>query len=104
VRLVPAGWQRGDVVLLAAAPENSLAAEVALIRFLRKAASLLTLCHDVGSGGLAAAVEEAARWSGRSADVSLPAEPSAGAAILACPRENVARLGTRGFVEIGTVG
>ena len=104
VRLVPAGWHRGDVVLLAAAPENSLAAEVALIRFLRKAASLLTLCHDVGSGGLAAAVEEAARWSGRSADVSLPAEPSAGAAILACPRENVARLGTRGFVEIGTVG
>ncbi|TMM09937.1 MAG: hypothetical protein E6F98_13645 [Actinobacteria bacterium] len=54
VRLVPSGWERGDVVLLASAPEDSLAAEVALVRFLRKAAPLLTLCHDVGSGGLEA--------------------------------------------------
>ena len=60
--------------------------------------------HDVGTSGLKATVEEAERWSGRSADVSLPAEPSAGAAILACPPENVSKLGTRGFVQIGTVG
>ena len=73
VRLVPAGWQRGDAVLLAAAPEASLAAEAALIRFLWKAAPLLTLCHDVGSGGLEAAIAEAARWSGRPADVDLRA-------------------------------
>src|SRR5204862_6234541 len=72
VRLVPSGWERGDVVLLASAPEDSLAAEVALVRFLRKAAPLLTLCHDVGSGGLEAAVAEAVRWSGREADVRLP--------------------------------
>src|SRR5207244_7133947 len=84
VRLVPSGWERGDVVLLASAPEDSLAAEVALVRFLRKAAPLLTLCHDVGSGGLEAAVAEAVRWSGREADVRLPEEPAAGAAILAC--------------------
>jgi phosphoribosylformylglycinamidine synthase II len=106
VRLVPAGWQRGDVVLLAAAPEESLAAEVALIRFLRKAAPLLTLCHDVGTSGLRAAVEEAAHWSGRTADVDDDASNKllqAGAAILACPPENVSKLGTRGFVQIGEV-
>jgi phosphoribosylformylglycinamidine synthase len=103
VRLVPSGWQKGDVVLLAAAPEQSLAAEVALVRFLWKATPLLSLCHDVGARGLAAALDEAARWSGREADVELPAEPEGGAAILACPPESVARLGSRGVVEIGEV-
>jgi phosphoribosylformylglycinamidine synthase len=103
VRLVPTGWQKGDVVLLAAAPEESLAAEASLIRFLWKAAPLLSLCHDVGSSGLAAALAEAVRWSGRDADVELPETPHAGAAILACAPENLARLGTKGFVQIGTV-
>src|SRR5205085_11322734 len=51
VRLIPGKWLPGDVVLLAQAPEASLAAEAALIRFLWKAAPLLTLCHDVGYGG-----------------------------------------------------
>ena len=104
VRAVPSGWQKGDVVLLASAPEESLAAEAALIRFLYKAAPLLTLCHDVGAGGLGVALEEAARWSGREATVELPWEPETGAAILACAREDVPRLGSRGFVEIGVVG
>jgi phosphoribosylformylglycinamidine synthase len=103
VRFVPDAWQRGDVVLLAQAPEATLAAEAALIRFLWKAAPLLSLCHDVGYGGVEHALAEAARWSGRHADVELPADPAAGAAILALPRADVARLGTRGFVEIGEV-
>ena len=103
VRLVPAGWQRGDVVLLATVPEESIAAEVSLIRFLRKAAPILTLCHDVGSGGIEAALAEATRWSGREADVELPAEPEAGAAILACAPETVSRLGSKGFIQIGQV-
>jgi len=103
VRLVPSGWQKGNVVLLATAPQESLAAEAALIRFLWRAAPLLSLCHDVGARGLAASLEEAARWSGRDADVDVPAEPEGGAAILACARENVSRLGSRGFVEIGVV-
>ena len=30
-------------------------------------------------------------------------EPAAGAAVLACPPENVARLGSKGFVQIGEV-
>ena len=103
VRLVPSRWQSGDVVLLASAPEDSIAAEAALVRFLNKAAPILTLCHDVGAAGLAAAVEEAASWSGREADVDLPDEPAAGSAILACAREDVERLGSRGIVEIGEV-
>jgi phosphoribosylformylglycinamidine synthase II len=104
VRLVPSGWQRGDAVLLAEAPEDSLAAEVALVTFLRKAAPVLSVCHDVGSGGLEAALDEAARWSGRDADVDLPANGVVhGAALLACAPENVARLGSKGFVRIGEV-
>src|SRR6478672_2362026 len=83
VRLVPGTWQSGDVVLLAQAPESSLAAEVALIRYLWKAAPLLSLSHDVGYGGLEHALAECARWSGREADVeTFPVER--GAAILAC--------------------
>jgi phosphoribosylformylglycinamidine (FGAM) synthase-like enzyme len=100
---VPGAWQAGDVVLLAAAPESSLAAEVALVRFLWKAAPLLTLSHDVGYGGLEQALAEAARWSGREADVDLPTEPTGGAAIVAAPRSQVAALGSRGLVEIGVV-
>jgi phosphoribosylformylglycinamidine (FGAM) synthase-like enzyme len=73
------------------------------VRFLWKAAPLLTLCHDVGYGGLERALAEAARWSGREADVDLPAEPERGAAILATSRDRVAKLGSRGFVEIGRV-
>jgi phosphoribosylformylglycinamidine synthase subunit PurL len=103
VRRVPGRWEPGDVVLLATAPEESLEAEAALIRFLWKAGPLLTLCHDVGHAGLAHALAEATRWSGRSADVELPDEPSTGAAILATSRNQVARLGSRGFVEIGRV-
>ncbi|MDX6485270.1 MAG: phosphoribosylformylglycinamidine synthase subunit PurL [Gaiellaceae bacterium] len=103
VRLVPGAWQPGDVVLLAEAPQDSLAAEVALIRFLWKAAPILSLCHDVGYGGLEHALAEAARWSGREADVDLPAEPLRGAAILATSRDQVASLGSRGYVEIGEV-
>ena len=103
VRLVPNKWHAGDVVLLAQAPEASLAAEAALIRFLWKAAPLLSLCHDVGYAGLAHALAEATWWSGREADVDLPPEPSHGAAVLALPRDSVANLGTRGFVEIGEV-
>jgi phosphoribosylformylglycinamidine (FGAM) synthase-like enzyme len=103
VRLVPGRWEAGDVVLLAEAPETSLAAEAALIRFIWKAAPLLSLCHDVGYAGLAHALDEAARWSGRKADVELPSEPARGAAILALAPEQVAKLGSRGFVRIGEV-
>jgi phosphoribosylformylglycinamidine synthase len=103
VRLVPGGWQPGDVILLATVPEPSLAAEAALVRFLWKAAPLLSLCHDVGCAGLAATVAEAARWSGCEAEVELPDEPPGGAAVLACAPEDVDRLGSKGLVQIGEV-
>jgi phosphoribosylformylglycinamidine synthase len=102
VRDVPSTWETGDVVLLAQAPENSLAAEAALIRFLWQAAPLLTLCHDVGAAGVEAALAECAEWSGREADVDVPTVRN-GAAILALPRNHVARLGSKGYIEIGQV-
>jgi phosphoribosylformylglycinamidine (FGAM) synthase-like enzyme len=106
VRRVPGGWRSGDVVLLATSPDGSLAAEAALIRFLWKAAPHLSLCHDVGTGGIAAALAEAAAWSGGlEAEVQLPSDYDSrrGAAILACRRERIGGLGSRGFVEIGVV-
>jgi phosphoribosylformylglycinamidine synthase len=106
VRKVPGGWQSGDVVLLATSPDGSLAAEAALIRFLWKAAPHLSLCHDVGSGGISAALAEATAWSGGlEAEVELPADHDSrrGAAILACRPSKLKRLGKRGFVQIGTV-
>jgi phosphoribosylformylglycinamidine synthase len=106
VRRVPGRWQSGDAVLLATSPDGSLEAEAALIRFLWKAAPHLTLCHDVGSGGIAAALAEAAAWSGGfEAAVELPDDYDSrrGAAILACTRGRVTRLGSRGFVQIGEV-
>jgi len=106
VRRVPGRWQSGDAVLLATSPDGSLAAEAALIRFLWRAAAHLSLCHDVGASGIAAALAEAAAWSGGlEAEVELPADYDSrrGAAILACRPARVNRLGSRGFVQIGVV-
>jgi phosphoribosylformylglycinamidine synthase II len=106
VRAVPSRWRRGDAVLLATSPEGSFAGETALIRFLWKAAPHLSLCHDVGSGGIHAALAEAAAWSGGlEAAVEIPTDYDSrrGAAILACRPEVVAKLGSRGFVRIGEV-
>jgi phosphoribosylformylglycinamidine synthase len=103
VRNIPSRWEAGDVVLLAQAPEGSLEAEAALVRFLWKAAPLLTLCHDVGHAGLEHALRECEEWSRRRADVSLPGEPPHGAAVLAVPRNDVARLGSKGLLQIGEV-
>jgi phosphoribosylformylglycinamidine synthase len=106
VRRAPNRWQRGDAVLLASSPDGSLAAEAALIRFLWKAAPHLTLAHDVGSAGIAAALAEAAAWSdGLEAEVEIPADYDSrrGAAILACRPGRAQRLGARGFVQIGQV-
>jgi phosphoribosylformylglycinamidine synthase len=106
VRKVPGRWRTSDVVLLVTSPDGSLAAEAALIRFLWKAAPHLTLCHDVGTGGIEAALAEAAAWSGGlQAEVEIPTDYDSrrGAAILACRPARVGRLGSRGFVRIGEV-
>ena len=131
VRAVPGAWQEGDVVLLAGEPELSLAgseyqalygelggepapvdlaAEAALIRFLWKAAPLLTLSHDVSDGGLAVCLAEAALHSGVGAELELPDGPvslfgeGGGCAVIACPADDVERLGSKGLRRIGVVG
>ena len=131
VRAVPGAWQEGDVVLLAGTPGLSfagseyqalygelggqpsqldLAAEAALVRFLWKAAPLLTLAHDVSEGGLAVCLAEAALHSGIGAALELPDAPLAlfgeggGCAVLACPADDVERLGAKGLQRIGVVG
>jgi hypothetical protein len=104
VRKTPSRWREGDVVLVASAPVQELAAEAALVRFLWKAAPLLTLSHDVGDQGLEAALAEAALWSGIGAQLNLPEEPIGGAAVLACAPDDLELLGSRGLKVIGAAG
>ena len=59
VREVPRGWRPGDGVWLAEGDE------VELIGWLCRNVSKLSLAHDVGAGGLAHALAEASRFSGR---------------------------------------
>jgi phosphoribosylformylglycinamidine synthase subunit PurL len=105
VRFVPDRWQEGDAVLVATAPsELDLAAEAALIRYVWKAAPVLTLAHDVSVGGIELALLEAAEHSGVAAQVDLPEPAPGGQILLACARENVEKLGSKGVRRIGTVG
>jgi phosphoribosylformylglycinamidine synthase subunit PurL len=105
VRFVPDRWEKGDAVLITAAPgELDLAGEAALVRYVWKAAPVLTLAHDVSDGGLELALLEAAEHSGIAAQVDLPEEVPGGQVVLACAPENVDRLGSRGLQRIGTVG
>jgi phosphoribosylformylglycinamidine (FGAM) synthase-like enzyme len=104
VRFVPGAWRRGDVVLVATAPGSlDLAAEAALVRYVWKAAPVLSLAHDVSDGGIGQALREAAEFSGREAEVDLPEPAAGGQVILACAPENVERLGTKGIRRIGVV-
>jgi phosphoribosylformylglycinamidine synthase subunit PurL len=104
VRLVPGRWRPGDVVLLASAPGDlDLAAEAALIRYVWKAAPLLSLAHDVSGGGIAVSLREAAEYSGFDADVELPGDATGGRVLLACAPEDVERLGTKNVVRLGSV-
>jgi phosphoribosylformylglycinamidine synthase len=105
VRFVPDRWQPGDAVLVATAPgELDLAAEAALVRYVWKAAPVLTLAHDVSDGGLELALLEAAEHSGLAAQVDLPEPAAGGQVLLACAPEHVDRLGHKGLQQIGTVG
>jgi len=104
VRRTPHGWRSGDIVLVATAPGDlDLGAEAALVRYVWKAAPLLSLAHDVSDGGLDAALREAADWSGAEPDVELPPPAPGGQIVLACAPEHVVRLGTRNVAQIGVV-
>jgi phosphoribosylformylglycinamidine synthase subunit PurL len=105
VRYIPDAWHPGDVVLVATAPgELDLAAEAALIRYVWKAAPVLTLAHDVSTAGIHDALREAAEWSG--ADIQLDVDPErapGGQIVLACAPHELERLGVRGLQRIGVV-
>jgi phosphoribosylformylglycinamidine synthase len=104
VRFIPGAWRSGDVVLVATAPGDlDLAAEAALVRFVWKAAPVLTLAHDVSGGGLEEALREAEEYSGLTADVELPAAAAGGQIVLACAPGDVERLGAKGLQRVGVV-
>jgi phosphoribosylformylglycinamidine synthase len=98
VRYVPRGWREGDAIV--AANADGLKAEAALIRFVARVSPLLSLAHDVGDGGVEAALTEAALWSGVGAEVEVPDRARV---VLACPPERVGRLGAE-FEQIGVAG
>jgi phosphoribosylformylglycinamidine synthase II len=104
VRLVPGKWRSGDVVLIATAPgELDLAAEAALIRYVWKAAPVLTLAHDVSDGGVEQALREAEEYSGLAAEVEIPDRAPGGQVLLACAPADLDRLGSKGLQRIGGV-
>ncbi len=131
VRTVPGRWREGDVVLLAGAPQLSLAgseyqalygevggrpapldlaSEALLVAFLWRAAPLLSLAHDAAEGGLAVCLAEAVLWSGVGAEVDPPEDATAlfgeggGQAVIACPPSDVGRLGGVPLRQLGVVG
>jgi phosphoribosylformylglycinamidine synthase len=89
VREIPSRWQPGDAVLLAEAGD-SLDEQAALIRFLWRSAALLALAHDVGAGGLEAALAQASAWSGHV--VQAAGAAAEGSVVLACEPSHVERL------------
>jgi phosphoribosylformylglycinamidine synthase II len=104
VRFVPGRWQPGDAVLVATAPGDlDLLAEAALVRFVWKAAPVLTLAHDVSDGGIEQALREAEAYSGVAAQVDVPTTAAGGQVLLACAPDDVERLGSKGLQRIGTV-
>src|SRR5439155_26720744 len=105
VRFAPDAWRAGDVVLVATAPgELDLAAEAALVRYIWKAGPVLALAHDVSTGGIEQALCEAALHSGVGAHVELPEAAPGGRVVLACPPDEVERIGKKGIEPIGVVG
>jgi phosphoribosylformylglycinamidine synthase len=135
VRLVPRGWREGDSILLAGGGEVSLAGseyqalfgevggspapldletEVALIRFLTRAAPLCSLVHDASEGGLAICLAEAALFSGIGTRPSLDEDDVlelfgevGGRAVLACApevRDEILRLGAELGVPVRGIG
>ena len=98
VRSTPRGWSPSNTVLLAQS-DGTLAGDVALIEFVWRAASSLSLAHDVGGGGLARALVEASAFSGH--DFRAEGEAPEGSVVLACARGT--ELDWPRLRELGTV-
>jgi phosphoribosylformylglycinamidine synthase len=93
VARAPGRWRRGDRVFL-------LPGEGAeLVLFTWRNAAGFTLAHDVGSGGAAAALREAAAWSG--VDCSLVCPDGPGVVVALAPETEPPSW--PGAVELGTV-
>jgi phosphoribosylformylglycinamidine synthase II len=132
VTLIPGAWREGDAVFVVGAPELSLdgseyqslflagpagrppqpelAAEAAVIRFLWRAAPVLTLAHDAAEGGIAVALAEAAIFSGVGARIELDEDAvlwfgeGGGVAVVACKPEDESALEGMPYRRLGTVG
>jgi phosphoribosylformylglycinamidine synthase subunit PurL len=76
VAAIPQRWRSGDAVSVVRLASNSLLLdqESELIRLVREATPALSLAHDVGTGGVSAAIAEMAAWSGAEAEVGDPGE------------------------------
>jgi phosphoribosylformylglycinamidine synthase len=91
VTAIPSRWASGDRVFLLRGRGASL------VRFVWENAALWSLAHDVSDGGLEAALQEAAAWSGRAAGVAeLPDGPGV---VVSC----ASRPDWASVVELGTV-
>jgi phosphoribosylformylglycinamidine synthase II len=130
IRTIPGRWREGDAVFVAGEPllsldgselqalygesagqpaQLDLGAEAALVEFLWRNASGLTLAHDASEGGLAVALAEAAIWSGVGAALDLPDDLLAlfgeggGQAVVACRPDRADALAGVPLRRIGTV-
>jgi phosphoribosylformylglycinamidine (FGAM) synthase-like enzyme len=97
VRAVRGRWRDGDVVLFLPAEEHDVEAQARLIRLLWTNAGSFSLAHDVGTGGVEAALAEAALWSRVGAE--LGEVPESSGAIVACAQSDL-----DGAIELGRVG
>ena len=96
----PLAQVEGAAASILAASAEGVRAEAGLIRFVARIAPQLSLAHDVGTGGVKAALAEAALWSGVGAEVDVP---EGARVLLACRPDRVGGLGAQ-FEEIGVVG
>jgi phosphoribosylformylglycinamidine synthase subunit PurL len=97
VQEIPQRWRPGDAVAVVRSPSNSLlldlGGEADVIRRIWQGAPALSLVHDVGRGGVAAALAEMAAWSGVDVEVGDPGEDVR--FVLACSPDAVPEFAER---------
>ena len=73
VHRVPRGWRQGETVSVVRGDDSlQLGIEAEVIGLVWRAASGLSLVHDVSDGGLDVALREMAEWSGVEAEIDVP--------------------------------
>jgi phosphoribosylformylglycinamidine synthase len=94
VRRIPSRWRAGDRAFLLRGEGG------AFVRFVWQNAHRFTLAHDIGDGGAALALAEAARWSGVETALTCPEGP--GVIVTLAPDDD-APLGWPDVVQLGVV-